>query len=595
MNGRRPARLRTAVCEPRAKLIVALSRIAPLAVAGGVAAALWLPAAAGAGFAPGATVHTEMIQYTYNTDGALTGQRTTLDQGGAQTTYFTWDDFLPAAEDPTTGTISAGNGNLLGYGPAPGNTAGGAFSFDRRNRLTGYAGAGQQVAYAYTAGGLLAAASPASGSGLRFYHDAAARMTNLRQGAGTATELWSGDLGGVRTVGDGAEQVRLRPRKDVAGTYDAGSETVATYRYDAYGAQSAAASTEYDIHANPVQYAGEYRDALWGGSYLRARWYAPELPLFLSRDPVAHLGRYGYAGGNPVMRVDPSGRSWKSFENSFAHGRMGWQRWLQHLGGSNAWYSHLARLTAGMLVGPLQIVANPAGFTNAIAHGTGGMDIFLAAGVMSGIGLGNAVALAGAESIFAARLSLEGAIGVGQSVTAAAAGRGFRHFNWSTYAAGLEYTANPLLLEGLGRAAHARWGSSADGEDRRLARRSIDHGSLDTIASDRDDAAGRQGPSPWLPTSPRRGLDIIEESPHGTPHASPPIAAPIGSPPEFLYRPEVQSDDEWFEPEARRVPRVGIRQRDPVPAASSPSTADDSPPDFLYWSPPGSPRLVSDE
>ena len=409
-----------------------------------------LPAAGRAGFAPEATVHTQRTQYTYNADGALTALRTTLDQGGAQTTYFTWDNFLPASADPATGSVGAGNGNLLGYGAAPGGSERAAFSFDRRNRLTGYAGAGRQVAYAYTAGGLLAVASPASGSGLRFYHDPAAQMTNLRQDAGSASELWSGDLGGVRTVGDGAEQVRLRPRKDVAGTYDAGSETVAAYRYDAYGAQSAPASAQYDIHANPVQYAGEYRDALWGGYYLRARWYAPELPLFLSRDPAAHLGRYGYAGGNPVMRIDPSGRSWKSFENSFAHGRMGWQRWLQHLSSSDAWYSHLARLTAGMLLGSLQMVANPAGFAHAIVHDTDGMDIFLAAGVLTE-GIGYYWRLVPLKSVVA----WQSAEGAGQSVVAAY-DRSFRHFNAGTFFTGLEYTAGAQLDTFLPRLFKAR-------------------------------------------------------------------------------------------------------------------------------------------
>ena len=261
----------------------------------------------------------------------------------------------------------------------------------------------------------------------------------------------------MRTVGDGAEQVRLRPRKDVAGTYDAGSETVAAYRYDAYGAQSAPASAAYDIHDNPAQYAGEYRDVLWGGYYLRARWYLPELPLFLSRDPVAHLDRYGYAGGNPVMRIDPSGRSWKSFENSFAHGRMGWQRWLQHLGGSNAWYSHVARLTAGMLLGPLQMVANPAGFVNAIVHDTGGMDFFLAAGVVS----------EGAAGYFGLRLTtitaLQSVGGAGQS-TLAAFDRSFSHFNAGTFVTGLEYTAGAELdtfLPRLVRAARNRFGRTA--------------------------------------------------------------------------------------------------------------------------------------
>jgi len=423
-------------------------------------AMLWVPATVRAGFAPGATVHSETTAYTYNADGALTAQTTTIDQGSDQRTYFTWDNFLPTAADPSTGTVGAGNGNLIGYGPAPGSTDTAAFTFDRRNRLTGYAGTGRQVAYAYTAGGLLAAATPASGSGLRFYHDPAARMTNLRQDAGSAGELWSGDLGRVRTVGDGAEQVRLRPRKDVAGTYDAGSETVSAYRYDAYGAQSAPASAAYDIHANPVQYAGEYRDALWGGYYLRARWYVPELPLFLSRDPVAHLGRYGYGGGNPVMRVDPSGRSF----TSFAHGRMGWQRWLQHLGGSSAWYSHVARLTAGMLLGPLQMVANPAGFAHAVLHDTDGMDIFLAAGVLSEVAAG----------YFGLRLTTVAATqtlgGAGQSALAAV-DRSFKHFNAGTFVTGLEYTAGAELDTFIGRAVRL---ARASGRAVRVASDSLD-------------------------------------------------------------------------------------------------------------------------
>ncbi|MCP4630031.1 MAG: hypothetical protein GY850_41960 [bacterium] len=31
------------------------------------------------------------------------------------------------------------------------------------------------------------------------------------------------------------------------------------------------------------RYAGEYRDPLWGGYYLRARWYHPDLTTFIAR------------------------------------------------------------------------------------------------------------------------------------------------------------------------------------------------------------------------------------------------------------------------------------------------------------------------
>jgi RHS repeat-associated protein len=42
-----------------------------------------------------------------------------------------------------------------------------------------------------------------------------------------------------------------------------------------------------------------------GLDFLRARYYDPEIGRFLSGDPLG--GGYGYAGGNPVNAVDPSG------------------------------------------------------------------------------------------------------------------------------------------------------------------------------------------------------------------------------------------------------------------------------------------------
>src|SRR5262249_15447654 len=60
---------------------------------------------------------------------------------------------------------------------------------------------------------------------------------------------------------------------------------------------------------NPFQYAHEYKDPSCSAYYLRARWYLPEQHTFLSRDTGDPLHRYGYTAGNPVGRVDPSGRT----------------------------------------------------------------------------------------------------------------------------------------------------------------------------------------------------------------------------------------------------------------------------------------------
>ncbi|HEY0302115.1 MAG TPA: RHS repeat-associated core domain-containing protein, partial [Rhizomicrobium sp.] len=68
--------------------------------------------------------------------------------------------------------------------------------------------------------------------------------------------------------------------------------------------RAAAAAQQFVAARNPFAYAGEYRDPIWGGPYLRARWYQPTLPSFVSSDPLsAKVNHYGYRGGNPVMRV----------------------------------------------------------------------------------------------------------------------------------------------------------------------------------------------------------------------------------------------------------------------------------------------------
>ena len=62
----------------------------------------------------------------------------------------------------------------------------------------------------------------------------------------------------------------------------------------------------------PLVASGEYTDAETGFQYLRARYYDPGTGQFLTRDPIEAVTRspYGYVGGNPLNRVDPSGLDW---------------------------------------------------------------------------------------------------------------------------------------------------------------------------------------------------------------------------------------------------------------------------------------------
>jgi RHS repeat-associated protein len=89
---------------------------------------------------------------------------------------------------------------------------------------------------------------------------------------------------------------------------DQSGNLVATYSTDAYGIPTASSGSVQ----TPLRYDGEYRDNETGNIYLRARFYDPTTAQFLVRDPAVSATRspYGYAAGNPLNRVDPTGLSW---------------------------------------------------------------------------------------------------------------------------------------------------------------------------------------------------------------------------------------------------------------------------------------------
>ena len=81
---------------------------------------------------------------------------------------------------------------------------------------------------------------------------------------------------------------------------------------------------DFDPYGNPIQnpkskiqnpygFTGEWWEADSQLLHLRARWYQPETGRFLNRDPLFNTPEYGYASGNPINRVDPSGNvDWNS-------------------------------------------------------------------------------------------------------------------------------------------------------------------------------------------------------------------------------------------------------------------------------------------
>ena len=84
---------------------------------------------------------------------------------------------------------------------------------------------------------------------------------------------------------------------------DQSGNVVATASYDPYGNMTTHTGT-----TSAFGYDGEYTDPT-GLIYLRARYYDPTTGQFLTIDPLVGLTRspYGYAGGNPINNVDPTG------------------------------------------------------------------------------------------------------------------------------------------------------------------------------------------------------------------------------------------------------------------------------------------------
>lgn len=89
---------------------------------------------------------------------------------------------------------------------------------------------------------------------------------------------------------------------------DAAGAIVGRYTYGPYGHTDHYEGTTHTA----LQYDGQYTDFESGYQYLRARYYDPSTGEFLTSDPaVAATGvPYGFAGGDPLDHVDPTGLVW---------------------------------------------------------------------------------------------------------------------------------------------------------------------------------------------------------------------------------------------------------------------------------------------
>ncbi|MEI7985178.1 MAG: RHS repeat-associated core domain-containing protein [Armatimonadota bacterium] len=85
------------------------------------------------------------------------------------------------------------------------------------------------------------------------------------------------------------------------------------HRTDAYGLTTTNVAVANDPFVGMGAQYGYYYESSLGMFCLTNRYYDPTNARFLTRDPISYSGGmnlYGYVGGNPIMRVDPSGTDW---------------------------------------------------------------------------------------------------------------------------------------------------------------------------------------------------------------------------------------------------------------------------------------------
>ncbi|SEO62147.1 RHS repeat-associated core domain-containing protein [Luteibacter sp. UNC138MFCol5.1] len=100
---------------------------------------------------------------------------------------------------------------------------------------------------------------------------------------------------------------------DTQGTVlvESGGDAVRTRTYGAFGHRDATGDGARS------GFTGTAIDGASGCYFLGDRLYSPTLRRFLNPDPISPFGggglnRYGYCGGDPVNRIDPTGNSWVS-------------------------------------------------------------------------------------------------------------------------------------------------------------------------------------------------------------------------------------------------------------------------------------------
>jgi RHS repeat-associated protein len=228
------------------------------------------------------------------------GNRLTKILGAATTTYsYDRADRISAA-GATTFTV-----NAVGATTARGADT---FAYDQINRLTSATVAGTTETYTYDGDGVRFSRQVGAGPVTRYVTDPAAGLP-VSISDGTRKYVWGMGLA-YAVSGADVEVYHADRLGSIRAITNGTGSLVASYRSDEFGSPVASSGSS----TQPFRYTGEPLDGT-GLTYLRARYYDPNLGRFASRDPWAgavnrpqSLNRYVYVENAPIGKRDPSGQ-----------------------------------------------------------------------------------------------------------------------------------------------------------------------------------------------------------------------------------------------------------------------------------------------
>ncbi|HZX49126.1 MAG TPA: RHS repeat-associated core domain-containing protein, partial [Nitrospirota bacterium] len=209
-----------------------------------------------------------------------------------------------------TNTFDA-NGNMTARGSD-------TFTYDYNDRLVESTVGGVLTQYKYDGFGNRLVKIE-GGTTTRYVQDINGSLNNVlaeTDATGTIAAYYVYGLGLIsKVLPDGtAHYYHYDSRGSTIALTDAGENVTDSYAYDPFGN----VVNRTGATANPFRYVGRYGliDEGNGLTYIRARYYVPELGRFITKDPLTgkdgdtqSLNRYVYAVNNPVRLVDISGLS----------------------------------------------------------------------------------------------------------------------------------------------------------------------------------------------------------------------------------------------------------------------------------------------